>query len=286
MSEMAQVRAKSQRVSSTRFSISETDRKQFHEQGYLVLRNVMTAHEIKPLEEIYMEFARGEVSGMGRDFCDMSGPYNRSFEDYCLINAMLPRHYRPALQGNLFELLAQSIAEQLIGDTATQDYDQFLSKKPSKATAAFAMHQDLGYWPTGTPDTATTTCSLALDNADEENGCLMVVPGSHLEPELRNHRPVFESENGDLRDGGHTLEIELRDEDTTVLLPVRTGDVTIHNERIIHGSGGNFSDRWRRTYVIAHRTRACVEYERGIGFTHSHNDAINWESHLESLVNA
>ena len=27
------------------------------------------------------------------------------------------------------------------------------------AGAVFAWHQDLGYWPTGTPDTATATCS-------------------------------------------------------------------------------------------------------------------------------
>ena len=34
---------------------------------------------------------------------------------------------------------------------------------------------------------------------------------------------------------------------------------------------------------MSHRSRATVEYERSIGFTHSHNDEINWETHLDAL---
>ena len=146
------------------------------------------------------------------------------------------------------------------------------------------MHQDLGYWPTDTPDTLTTTFSLALDDADEQNGCFCVVPGSHREAVLRRHVPVVKANDRDgIRDGGHTLALEVLADDEIVLLPVRRGDVTVHNERIVHGSGGNTSDRWRRTYIIAHRSRACVDYERSIGFTHSHNDTISWETHLTSL---
>ena len=257
----------------------------FHEQGYLTLSHVLSEAECAALEMDYMDFISGEVPEMGRDFCDMSGPYGRAYEDFNLINAMLPRVYRSSLRGNVFERVAQSIAEQLIGQTATLDYDQFLAKKPAKQEAAFAMHQDMGYWPTNTPDTKTTTCSLALDDADEINGCLRVVPGSHLEPELRAHVPVVKADKGEgLRDGGHTLGIEMRPEDRVLLQPVRRGDITVHNERIIHGSSGNRSQRWRRTYVIAHRSRACVDYERSIGFTHSHNDKINWTTHLMTLA--
>jgi hypothetical protein len=38
-----------------------------------------------------MSFIGGEVPDMGRDFCDMSGPYDRAVEDFSLINAVLPR---------------------------------------------------------------------------------------------------------------------------------------------------------------------------------------------------
>jgi len=260
------------------YLLSAAQIEQYRRDGYLTLRAVMSHSELQPFVAEFDRFISGGVSGMGRDFCDMSGPYDRRFEDFALVNAMLPRKYRPTLQDNLYERRAASVARQLIGATATLDYDQFLAKRPNKPDAQFAWHQDLGYWPTGTPDRRTATCSLALDDADSENGCLKVVPGSNR-GELRPHRPL---RNG--RDDSHVLSVELRADDRVVELPLQLGDMTVHDEMIIHGSGGNLSPtRWRRTYIIAFRSKACVEFERSIGFTHSHNDKISWETHLGAL---
>jgi hypothetical protein len=255
----------------------------YQREGYLVLPDVVTEPELLPLESTFQRFIEGRVSGMGRDFCDMSGPYGRAFEDFNLVNAVLPRVYDPSLVGNVFERRAAAIARQLIGNDITLDYDQFLAKRPQRTRAVFAWHQDLGYWPTDTPDTRTVTCSLALDDASPENGCLQVVPGSHREAELRSHRPSAWSSSPELRQEAHTLSVELRPADAIVSLPVRRGSITVHNERIVHGSSGNTTDGWRRTYVVAFRSQRTVEYERSIGFTHSHNDSINWITHLEAL---
>lgn len=261
------------------YILSPGEIQQFHHDGYVTLHGVMTEEELTRIEPDFDRFMRGEVPGMGRDFCDMSGPYGRKFEEFSLVNAVLPRKYRPHLQGNLFERRAASIARQLIGQSATLDYDQFLAKRPAKPDAVFSWHQDLGYWPTGTPEPHTATCSLALDDADGENGCLRVVPGSH-KSELRPHRPL----HGAGRDDSHVLSIALSDDDRIVDLPLRRGDITVHDELIIHGSGGNHSEhRWRRTYIAAFRSKACVDFERSIGFTHSHNDKIAWETHLGAL---
>jgi ectoine hydroxylase-related dioxygenase (phytanoyl-CoA dioxygenase family) len=257
----------------------------FHRDGYIVVDNVVTDDELQPIEEIYEQFMRGEVLGMERDFCDMSGPYTREFKDFQIVNAVLPRVYKPELQGNVFERRAASISRQLLGDDATLDYDQFLAKRPQKGAAQFAWHQDLGYWPS-TPqfDTLTATVSLALDDATDENGCLRVVPGSHREPRLRPHRPMLRASAGlNEREQSHTLAIELQPDDNIVSVPVKRGSVSVHNERIVHGSPGNDSQRWRRTYIVAYRHKALVDYERSIGFTHSHNDKIQWTTHLEAL---
>lgn len=251
--------------------------------GYLVLADVLTEQELALIEPTFQRFIEGRVPGMGRDFCDMSGPYGRAFEDFNLVNAVLPRVYDPSLVDNVFEQRASSIARQLIGDDATLDYDQFLAKRPRRTGAVFAWHQDLGYWPTGTPDTRTVTCSLALDDATPDNGCLQVVPGSHREPSLRPHRPSAWSTSPGLREEAHTLTVQLTPADEIVSLPVKRGSITVHSERIVHGSAGNSTDGWRRTYVLAHRSQSTVAYERRIGFTHSHNDAISWTTHLEAL---
>jgi hypothetical protein len=261
------------------YVLSSAEIEQFRRDGYVTLHGVMSAPELAAIEPEFDRFIRGEVRGMGRDFCDMSGPYGRAFEDFSLVNAVLPRRYRPELRGNLFERRAASIARQLVGPTAVLDYDQFLAKRPAKPDAVFTWHQDLGYWPTGAPEPLTATCSLALDDADAENGCLRVVPGSQRTG-LRPHRPLHSAD----RNSSHILSVELRPDDPVVELPLQRGDITVHDEMIIHGSGGNRSaTRWRRTYVAAFRSEACVAFERSIGFTHSHNDKVNWETHLGAL---
>lgn len=269
--------------SPDRYLLTPSQIAAYERDGYLVLPWVLSEAELAPLEVVFERFIRGEVAGMGRDFCDMSGPYGRAFEDFNLVNAVLPRVYEPALVDNVFERRATSIAQQLMGADATLDYDQFLAKRPQRPGAVFAWHQDLGYWPSGTPDTRTVTCSLALDDATPENGCLRVVPGSHLENDLRPHRPSAWSTSPELRAEAHTLTVELRRTDEVVALPLARGSITVHNERIVHGSAGNQTNGWRRTYVIAHRSRRTVAHERSIGFTHSHNDIINWQTHLEAL---
>jgi ectoine hydroxylase-related dioxygenase (phytanoyl-CoA dioxygenase family) len=262
------------------YILSPEEIAQFHRDGYVTLRDVMSEEDLATIEPDFERFISGGVPGMGRDFCDMSGPYDRTFEEFSLVNAVLPRRYQPDLVGNIYERRTASIARQLLGITATLDYDQFLAKRPGKPDAVFTWHQDLGYWPTGTPEPLTATCSLALDDADEENGCLRVVPGSQ-KTGLRPHRPLL----GDDREKAHILSVELTAEDQVIELPVKRGDITVHDELILHGSGGNRSEnRWRRTYIAAYRTRACVDFERSIGFTHSHNDAINWETHLGALT--
>lgn len=264
------------------YILSPDEIEQFHRDGHVTLRGVLSKEELAAIEPEFDRFIRGEVPGMDRDFCDMSGPYGRKFEDFALVNAVQPRRYRPEIRDNLFERRAASISRQLIGETATLDYDQFLAKRPAKPDAVFTWHQDLGYWPTGTPEPLTATCSLALDDADSENGCLRVVPGSHRKG-LRPHRPLM----GEDREKSHILSVELTADDPVVELPLQRGDITVHDEMIIHGSGGNSSpDRWRRTYIAAFRTKACVDFERAIGFTPSHNDTINWETHLGALAAA
>lgn len=266
-----------------RYQVTPEEKARFLRDGYLVLRQVVTAPELAAIDDVFDTFARGGVTGMGKDFCDMSGGLDRKPEDFTLINAMLPRVYLPKFADNVFERRARSVAVALLGDDMNIDYDQFLAKKPGKSDAVFAWHQDMAYWPRKTPDTRTVTCSLALDDADQENGCLRVVPGSHTDG-LRRHRPLAQDlrvSKGDAasREDAHAQVLDLKPEDEVVYLPVRRGDITLHNEWLIHGSGGNQSaTRWRRTYVLAFRSEATIAYERKMGFTHSHNDTVNWDT--------
>ena len=261
------------------YRLTEEEVRQYRENGYLVLHDVLTDGEVATLDPWFEHFISGKEPGMGRDFCDMSQPYGTPEEEFRLVNAMLPSVYRPEFKNNIFHQVAQRIADQLYPEgTAQMDYEQFLAKKPNKAQAEFAMHQDLGYWPK-TKNTWTATFSLAMNDATVENGCLQVVPGSNREPELRPHRPkdYGHRQEGEVnRDDSHTLVIEMKPTDRIIHLPVKRGSITIHDERIVHGSGGNYTAEWRKTYVMAFRDAGTIAEERAMGFTHSHNDAVNW----------
>lgn len=79
----------------------------------------------------------------------MSKSFDTAFEDFSIVNAMLPRRYHPALAGNVYERRAQAIADQLFGVAPggmVYDYDQFLDKRPLKPDAVFAWHQVRVLW--------------------------------------------------------------------------------------------------------------------------------------------
>lgn len=248
------------------YLITDEDRTRFEEDGYLHLPDVLSEDEMAEIEDVYMRFLRREIPVTGRDFCDMSGDYDRPIEDYNIINVMLPRRYHEEWRGNPYETRASSIAEQLIGPDLLIDYDQLLAKPPQKGQAVFHWHQDMAYW-LDTPDPRTASFWLALDDTTVESGCMRFVPGSHLEADLRPHHPL-----GDSREESHTLITEVGPDDEVRYAEIRRGDCTVHNQRVLHGSGGNTSMRWRRGYIVAYRSRATVEAERKVGFTHSHND--------------
>lgn len=263
------------------YQVTPDEVQQYNDQGYLILNDFLNAAELATIDPWFEHFIMGNEPGMERDFCDMSQPYGTPFEEFRLVNAMLPSKYRAELVNNIYFQVAQSVADQLYsGGQAVMDYEQFLAKKPQQQAAEFAMHQDLGYWPK-TEKTWTATFSLALTDSDLVNGCLQVCPGTNKEPELRQHRPKdFGGKSGDgevNRDESHTLVIETKASDEIAYLPVKRGSVTIHDERIVHGSGGNTSQEWRKTYVMAFRDAQTVQQERAMGFTHSHNDQVNWD---------
>jgi len=261
------------------YIVSKRDVDFFHTNGYVHLPGVMSGAEMAAeIDPVYEQFMRGEVVPAGKDLCDMSGAAGRSPPEFTVFNAMLPRTYFPQWQGNLFERRCQAVADQLQGGAMTVDYDQILAKRPHSPDAIFAWHQDLAYWPPFTKETETATCWLAVDDSTRDNGCMRFVPGSHREPELREHKPVRLAGTRLDQDSSHALCAQVDEKNENVVYTeILRGDITVHNERVVHGSGPNDSAGWRRAYVLAFRKATTVAEERRHGFTHSHNDSFSWD---------
>ena len=249
------------------YTLTDEEIAAFRCDGFVHLPGLLSEEEVAELEVVYDRFLRREIEVPGKDYCDMAGDYGREPDDYSIVNVMLPRRYHPAWRGNVLEQRALQVAAQLHGPGMDIDYDQLLAKRPFKEDAVFAWHQDMAYWP-DTPDTRTATVWCAIDDSTPENGCMRFVPATTREPALRAHVPLFGS-----RGESHALGTDLRPDDQVVVVPIRRGDCTVHNERVLHGSGGNTTAGHRRAYIIACRPVETIATERELGFTHSHNDS-------------
>ena len=251
----------------------------FERDGFVHLSGVVSQPELAEIEAVYDRFLRREIEVPGRDFNDMTtGVHGSDPTGYAIVNVMVPRRSYPEWQNNIFERRAASIARQLCGEGMVIDFDQLLAKTPGREDAVFGWHQDQAYW-IDTDDRRTATCWLAVDDSTVDNGCMQFLPGSHRQP-VRAHHPL----HGD-REKSHTLVTDLGPGDVMVPVPITRGDITVHNEGVLHGSGGNHSaDNYRRAYIIAFRSKETVTKERALGFTHSHNDAKDVLEQVDGLT--
>ncbi len=112
--------------------------------------------------------------------------------------------------------------------------------KPAGARGQ-ALHQDQFYLKVQ-PGTCVAAW-MALDDCDEENGCLNVVPGSHTWPVLC---PVKADSSQSFTD----VTVPLKPGTPVEPVVMRAGDVLFFNGQLVHGSLPNVStDRFRRALI-------------------------------------
>ncbi len=101
-------------------------------------------------------------------------------------------------------------------------------------------HQDMGVVTPDADDSFILTVWYPLMDANEENGCLQVIPGSHRDEELLLHCPGGKKVLGSL----HVPESEF-EVGKAVPVPLKKGDALFMTKYTIHSSLPNISDRVR-----------------------------------------
>jgi hypothetical protein len=126
--------------------------------------------------------------------------------------------------------------KELLGDERILELRDFIFGKPTKATAVALIYKDpkgsaAVPWhrdPIEVPPNTVYNFSIYLDESDEKNGGLEIVPGSHLYKEVP---PGPHPENAKV-------------------IAAHPGDVTIHDVCVYHGSAGSLDGRMRRSIVV------------------------------------
>ena len=148
-----------------RYEVTSDEHDRFRRDGFVHLPAVLNEPELAEIDQVYDAFMRGDIAVEGRDLNDMvTGEFGTDPTGYVIFNVMLPRRYHPRWQGNVYERIARSIAEQLCGEGMTIDFDQLLAKQPGRHDAVFEWHQDQAYW-IHTDARRTATCWRAVDDS-------------------------------------------------------------------------------------------------------------------------
>lgn len=122
--------------------------------------------------------------------------------------------------------------------------------KPKSVGGATPWHQDSLYWPPLTPKDEQITAWVALDDADVDNGCMSMVPGSHRwGDQIRFLHSLAKTFDADGFQKVFPAEFN-GDPVKPVYAPVKRGYVHFHHPLCWHGSHENRSGRPRRALAI------------------------------------
>jgi len=152
----------------------------------------------------------------------------------------------------------RSLAETLLGGTVVPNQVQWLNKCARVGTLT-PPHQD-GFYYMLEPAEALAIW-LALDDADEANGCMRYVPGSHhrgMRPHARTNTLGFSQGITDFGDADRAVEVALR---------AKPGDALVHHCLTIHRADPNQSERERRALQFVYWSeRAREDTKRKTGY--------------------
>ena len=217
--------------------LSPAEIERYDRDGYLVVEHVVAPEQIVALRQMaddWVEASRDvEVNG---DVFDLEPGHSRD-------RPQVRRIKNPAALNEVYDSVMRSAAildlvEQLIGPDIRFQGTK-LNMKSAGVGSPVEWHQDWGFYPHTNDDLLAV--GVVIDDMTVDNGCLLVMPGSHKGPVLDHHANAMFV--GSVAPG-------LIDVAGCVPIEASAGSITIHHARMLHGSAPNTSGRPRRLFLV------------------------------------
>ena len=209
---------------------------QYHEDGYLIVRQFFSAEEVKLLYET----STGDDALLAHsyDMVDKNGKKSR-----------LALWYTPG--NDVYGMMSRSermvsAVEKLLGGQPAHFHSKVMQKEP-KVGGAWEWHQDYGYWYRNGflyPDMLSVM--IALTPATKENGCLQTLKGSHKMGRIE-HGTSGEQVGADMV----RVEQALQNHEL-VYAEMQPGDALFFHCNTLHASAPNLSDYPRWSIISAY----------------------------------
>ena len=174
-------------------------------------------------------------------------------EDPKSIEDEISKLFRIHSRGIFNEFINNEVLCDILEDILGPNVDCFLSQFIFKNPGAWGQpwHQDSSYFPFDREPQVGAW--LATSEATLENGCLVILPGSHKE-HLHEHLP-------DDREGSNYGYTEIKDHDFSKEVPMtlNTGDLLLFHSFLMHKSYDNNSQA-RRTAMVYHFAETGTDF--------------------------
>ena len=224
----------------TGYQVTDEELQAFHHDGYIVVRGLFDAAEMAGLHR----YAKGDEALSGESYVrkDADGAETRlalrnDLDDESVYTAIV-RSQRVV-----------KTMQSLLGDEVYHYHHKMTIKKPLVG-GAWEWHQDYGYWYNFGclyPDMAS--CLIAVDRANQANGCLQVIPASHKIGRV-DHIKVGEQVGADPARVEAALErLEL------VYCELEAGDAIFFHGNLLHRSDRNTSENARWSLICCYNTK-------------------------------
>ena len=255
------------------YAVSVDEYRAFRRDGYLHVPGLVSREEVAQLADFTEDLMAGRASlpGIPAPPADLSEAERRVFYE----RIHMPHRTAEVAERFMLHPRIVDVLEALIGPDVLALQTMLFFKQPGQAGQGF--HQDAYYIPSQ-PDTLIGAW-MAIDPATEDNGCLLMTPGSQ-------HEPIYPdcdgmSELGDvalddialIQAAGHpdteinTLAKIALSYSSEIALPCQPGDVIFFGGHIFHRSLPNDSTVSRRAFVSHYcNARSRVPWNHGIPY--------------------
>ncbi len=227
-----------------RAMLSRDQIEQFTKNGYVVARGVVDAARLSALTgelDAWTAESRRHKTNYGETM-DGKARFDleagHSVETPKLRRVANPADISEAYQRVLWDGPVADLASELLGPDVKFHHCKINIKAPGMETRV-DYHQDHPYDPH--TNSSMVAMLLMLDDMNEENGCLRVVPGSH--------RTRYSHYKDGKFTGATAEELFEEFERTSVPITGKAGDVCVISTWTVHGGGANRSDRPRRVLI-------------------------------------
>jgi len=196
----------------------------YKNKGYVSPINVLTSTEAREI--------RDEIERIEKDWPGALDGINRNY-----VHLISPKLNEICLNKNILDAVESLIGRNILICGTTL----FIKNPNEKGFVSF--HQDAKY--IGLEPHNWVTAWVAITDANEKNGCMRMLSGSHKD-NLKHHEQKFDKNN--LLTRGQTITDVPLDKTDPVIL--EAGQMSLHHPTIVHGSGLNNSNDRRIGFVI------------------------------------